>query len=213
VSEEAIALAAQWSDLANRPAADLALDLESFAALLAKWQRVQNLVSRETGDLWQRHIADSLQLLSYLRPGDRRFVDLGSGGGFPAIPLAIALKERGTHFVLVEANARKASFLKTVGRSLGLGFSVLAERLEALDPVDITPVDVITSRALAPLAQIFAYSAPLFGPGTRALLHKGGEYQREVNAATDDWKFDVLVHKSMINPDGVVLEVSRLSRR
>jgi 16S rRNA (guanine527-N7)-methyltransferase len=62
-------------------------DLDAYEALLRKWNAVQNLVSRETlHELRPRHIDDSLQLLPLMRPSDRRIIDLGSGGGFPAIP-------------------------------------------------------------------------------------------------------------------------------
>src|SRR5688500_18729537 len=104
-----------------RPADAFIADLESYAQLLRKWQAVQNLVSRETlNHVWARHFADSLQILPLLRDGDHNFMDLGSGGGFPALPLAIALKGGPQRFVLVEPNGRKASFLRTVARELGL---------------------------------------------------------------------------------------------
>ena len=83
----------------TRPAADVAKDLESYAQLLHKWQAVQNLVSRETlNDVWNRHFVDSLQILSLLKQDDVAFLDLGSGGGLPALPLAIALKSPNHHF-------------------------------------------------------------------------------------------------------------------
>ncbi|OYW98744.1 MAG: hypothetical protein B7Z15_21800, partial [Rhizobiales bacterium 32-66-8] len=99
----------------TRPLAEVAVDLESYARLLQKWQAVQNLVSRETlDDVWSRHFADSLQVLPLLKPTDHAFLDLGSGGGFPALPLAIALKGSPQHFTLIEPNGRKVSFLRTV---------------------------------------------------------------------------------------------------
>src|SRR5690606_26609338 len=107
---------APYRQYLGRDADEVAGDLESFAALLLKWNRAQNLVSRETTDqLWSRHIVDSLQVLKLLRAGDRTLLDLGSGGGFPAIPLAIA-SGPGRHFVLVEPTAKKASFLRTANR-------------------------------------------------------------------------------------------------
>src|SRR5699024_10514630 len=94
-------------------------DLGAYEALLRKWNAVQNLVSRETlHELRPRHIDDSLQLLPLLRPSDRRIIDLGSGGGFPAIPLAIASRGLERRFTLVEPIAKKASFLRTVAREL-----------------------------------------------------------------------------------------------
>src|SRR5690606_530596 len=104
-----------------RSLAEVAADLESYAKLLVKWQSVQNLVSRETlGQVWTRHFADSLQILSRTGPTDRLFLDFGSGGGFPALPMAIGSKGSDRHFVLIEPTARKVSFLRTVARELGL---------------------------------------------------------------------------------------------
>jgi 16S rRNA (guanine527-N7)-methyltransferase len=190
-----------------------AKDLEGFAALLAKWQRVQNLVSRETlQDMWSRHIADSLQVLRYLRHTDLQFLDLGSGGGFPAIPLAIALKGGPQAFLLVEPNGRKASFLRTAAREFELNVSVEAARAEQVQPKGLQ-FDVITSRALASLPQLCDMAAPFFQPTTRALFHKGREHVEELRESALAWDFDVLVRNSETDPDGVILELSNLRRK
>lgn len=187
-------------------------DLQLYADLLKRWQPVQNLVSRETlGELWQRHFADSLQLLPLLRDTDRVFLDLGSGGGFPALPLAIACKGDGRHFHLVEPTTRKVSFLRTVARELDLAVTVHGSRIEQLDSRE-TP-DVITSRALASLPHLCNWMVPNFGAGTRALLHKGKEHGEEVREARAQWDFDVLEHRSETDPAGVVLEISNLRER
>lgn len=140
-------------------AEETAADLESFAHLLRSWGRAKNLVSRETMQhLWSRHIADSLHLLPLITENDLHVLDLGSGGGFPALPLAIALKKTSTHFTLIESNGRKGSFLRTVTRNLGLNARVLTARFEALDRDDIGPVDVITARAVASVDGLCAIS-------------------------------------------------------
>lgn len=213
-SPPALAAVAPYAALLPRPAADVAADLEAFHALLVKWQRVQNLVSRETlGEVWTRHVADSLQLLPLLRPDDAAFLDLGSGGGFPALPLAIALKGRPCRFVLVEANARKASFLRAVARELGLAVTVDARRSEDIDPAQLGPIDVITARALAPLPALCPLLAPFFGPQTRALLHKGREHVEELAESGAVWHHDVVRHQSVTDAGGVVLEISNLRLR
>lgn len=195
----------------SRPAEAVAADLESFSALLAKWQRVQNLVSRETlCQVWTRHIGDSLQVLPLLRPNDSRFLDLGSGGGFPALPLAIALKGGTCRFVLVEPNSRKASFLRAVARELGLPVIVEGRRSDEIDPDEIGPIDIITSRALAPLKQMCALMVPFFGPETRAILHKGREHVEELAESGAVWHHDVVINKSVTDADGVLLELTNL---
>lgn len=211
-STEALATVAPYRALFPRPAEQVAADLESFCALLEKWQRVQNLVSRETlRDVWKRHIADSLQVLALLRPSDSAFLDLGSGGGFPAIPLAIALKGRACRFVLVEPNGRKASFLRAVARELGLAVTVEARRSDQIDPRETGPFDVITSRALAPLTALCGLMAPFFGPNTRAILHKGREYVEELAESSAVWHHDVVRTESVTDAGGVLLELTNLS--
>jgi 16S rRNA (guanine527-N7)-methyltransferase len=207
---EGSAALAPYAGLLGRPEPAVAADLESFAALLGKWNRTQNLVSRETVDqLWPRHISDSLQLLKYLRSTDRNIVDLGSGGGFPAIPLAIA-SGAGRRFTLVEPIAKKASFLRTASRELGLDLDVKACRAEQLDLAALGPVDLVTSRALAPLARLLALAQPLLQPQTRAIFHKGREHVDELAESDAHWHYDVLVHQSDTDRSGVLLEFSNL---
>lgn len=195
----------------TRPASEVIADLESYAALLRKWQPVQNLVSRETLDqIWTRHFADSLQALSLLRPTDLQFMDLGSGGGFPALPLAIALKGSGCRFVLVEPTSRKVSFLRTVARELGLAVTVGGRRSDQIDSRETPRPDVITSRALASLPQLCAWMSPFFAPKTRAVLHKGREHVEELREAATLWDFDVLVTKSDTDQSGVLLALENL---
>jgi len=188
---------------------DIATDLEAFAALLIKWNKTHNLVSRETvRELWPRHIADSLQLLELIEPADQTFLDLGSGGGFPAIPLAIALRRQ---HILVEPVGKKASFLKAVSRELGLDLRVETRRAEEVG--DLPSVDVITSRALARLNDLFELAARFWGPNTRGLLHKGQDYSEELAESRTFWEFDVIVTQSRTDPRGAILTVSNLVRK
>lgn len=195
----------------SRSASDVAADLEIYAHLLRKWQAVQNLVSRETLDsVWTRHFADSLQVLSLLKPTDRAFLDLGSGGGFPALPLAIALKGSPHHFTLIEPNGRKVSFLRTVTRELGLLVTVEGARSDQVDSRETPAPDVITSRALASLPQLCSWMAPFFAPKTRAILHKGREHVEELAETVPHWHYDVVIHPSDTDRSGVLLALSNL---
>jgi len=184
-------------------------DLEEFAALLRKWNAVQNLVSRETlSELWPRHIEDSLRLAPLLRDSDLRILDIGSGGGFPAIPLAIATRGQGRHFILLEPVQKKAAFLRTVIRELQLPAEIHAVRAEAFDSRET--IDVVTSRALADLPDLLRLGARFAGPATRLLLHKGLTYREEMSRASRLFDFDVLVHPSRTDATGVILEISNL---
>lgn len=205
---------AAYAPLLARPLDMVGSDLESYAKLLGKWQQVQNLVSRETlGQIWTRHFADSLQILRDFRETDRTFFDFGSGGGFPALPLAIALKGSDRRFVLIEPNARKVSFLRTVARELGLAVTVLGSRSDEIDSRETGRPDVITSRALAAMPQLCEWIEPFFGPETRAILHKGREHVEELAESDAQWHHDVLVRQSDIDPGGVVVTISNLRRK
>jgi 16S rRNA (guanine527-N7)-methyltransferase len=199
---------APYAGLLSRPLAAAARDLEAYAALLVKWNEAHNLVSRETlPELWTRHIADSLQVLPLIRGGDSVFLDLGSGGGFPAVPIAIALRR---HHVLVEPNGKKASFLRAVNRELELGLVVENRRAEDLAAF---AADVITARAFARLAALLELAARFWGEATLAILHKGRDYSEELGESRTLFEFDVVVTQSRTDPRGAILSISNLLRK
>lgn len=208
----ALAVADSYAAVMPRDRSAVAEDLDAFAGLLRKWQKVQNLVSRETlDDVWTRHFADSLQVLKLLTASDNLILDLGSGGGLPALPLAIASKGTERRFVLVEPNGRKVSFLRTVARELGLAVTVLDRRSDEIDSRETGVPDVITSRALAALPQLCTWAAPFFGPETRAIFHKGREHVEELVESGAVWHHDVVTLNSDTDPQGVLLELRNLS--
>ena len=190
--------------------------LEHFASLFQKWARSINLVAPSTlGDLWQRHILDSLQLYQ-LSPAPKTWVDLGSGGGFPGVITAICLSEAENGWVhLVESNNKKVAFLRVALRETGARGSVHPIRIEAA-PAEIPNCDAISARALADLSQLLDHCAPwmlMEGSKTVAFFHKGRDYQQEVDKAVSRFQFDLIKHASVVEPDSVVLEIANLSRR
>lgn len=194
-----------------RPQADVIADLEVFRGLLEKWQKAQNLVSRETlGVFWTRHVADSLQILALLPKDCGHLVDLGSGGGLPALPLAIALKDRDTRFSLVESNSRKCAFLRMVTRELGLSVHVFDKRIDSNVSRETGKADVVTSRALAPLPDLLGYASHFWQDNTVAVLHKGREHVDEIAQAGAVWDFDVVISASKVDEMGAVLQISKL---
>ena len=199
--------------------------LVTYATLLKQWQKTINLVSPGTLDtLWQRHMADSAQLLALAPPDARTWVDLGSGAGFPGLVLAILLRERpGARMTLVESDARKVAFLREVVRQTGLGTTVAAANSQAV-AVDICharietasthdrvrPVDVVTARALAPLPKLLGLCQPFAGPSTVCLLLKGREASTEVAEARAHWQFDCDLVPSLTEPDARIAVISKL---
>ncbi|NTH79095.1 16S rRNA (guanine(527)-N(7))-methyltransferase RsmG [Agrobacterium rhizogenes] len=189
--------------------------LQHFAELFQKWAKTINLVAPSTvDDLWRRHIADSAQIFQ-LHPKPARWVDLGSGGGFPGIITAILLAEqRDGHVDLVESNQKKAAFLRVCLRECEARGAVHAVRIEEA-PKIVADCDVISARALAELDMLLDYAAPWVerNENLRLLLHKGRDYEREVHKARGRWEFDLVKHNSVVESDSVILELTCPRRR
>lgn len=182
--------------------------LRRFADLLLRWNAKLNLIApRDAPMLWQRHIQDSLQLAPLIPPGTDRAIDLGSGGGFPGLVLAIAT---GIRFDLIESDQRKASFLRTAVLETGAPATVHACRIE--DAL-VAPASLVTARALAPLPRLLPLVAPLLAPNGICLLLKGAKVDEELMAAEKDWTMTMKRVPSRTGPDGVVLRLSEVRGR
>jgi 16S rRNA (guanine527-N7)-methyltransferase len=189
--------------------------LEHFAPLFQKWARTINLVAPSTlNELWDRHIRDSLQIYA-LSPGSHHWIDLGSGGGFPGIITAICLAELGEGWVhLIESNNKKAAFLRTALSETGARGSVHPIRIEQA-PLEIKHATRVSARALADLDLLLEYIEPWAKrqPDLKAYLHKGRDYQREVDISRRRWNFDLVEHQSVVEQDSIVLEISTIERK
>jgi 16S rRNA (guanine527-N7)-methyltransferase len=188
--------------------------LDRYVELLLEWQAKTNLVSPSTlPNLWTRHIADSLQLLSFA-PSAKRWADLGSGGGFPGVVLACALAEiPGATVHLVERNAKKAAFLREALRVTNSpGMVNLADIGDSVDRIT-GPVDCVTARALAPLHQLIGFVEPLVRQGAKALLLKGQDVEAELTEATKYWNIKPKLHSSRTGGHGWIVELDAIERR
>lgn len=185
--------------------------LECFVGLLLKWNPAINLISRSTEqDVWGRHIQDSLQLLQIAPVKPRIWMDLGSGGGLPGIVVAAVLAETvpdcAVH--LVEADSRKATFLREASRQLSISTVVHGERIEKLAPLT---ADVVSARALASLPTLFDLSYSHLAPGGISLFLKGESWPDEVKDAQKEWNFAFTPHKSLTAKGSAIIEVRELT--
>ncbi len=186
--------------------------LETLASELARWQAVKNLVGPATlAEVWSRHIADSLQLLD-LAPEAKTWLDLGSGAGFPGLVVAIAGMERGLAVDLVESNDRKCAFLRHVARVTGASARIHAARLETVVPRFPGRTDVVSARALAPLAQLLAWTEPLLTTGALGLFPKGRDLASELTEARKSWTFQAEILPSRTDSAAGIVRVTSLSR-
>ncbi len=191
---------------------ETAARLAAFVETLTKWQQHINLVSRATMDhLWQRHIADSAQLFELRPPGALHWADLGTGGGFPGLIVAILAADRAPdlRITLVESDRRKAAFLATAARAADVAPDIRAERIESLAPLR---ADVLSARALAPLPQLLAYSERHLSSGGTGLFPKGAAHAQEISDALASWRFRVQKHSSRTDPAGTILAIDGVSR-
>jgi 16S rRNA (guanine527-N7)-methyltransferase len=191
---------------------ETAARLDALEALVRRWSPRINLVAPgDLGDLRRRHSLDSAQLVDLAPETATDWLDLGSGGGFPGLVVAAIAADRrpGLRVTLVESDARKCAFLATAARELGLDVVVENRRAEALAP---RPVDVVSARALAPLARLFPLVAPFFGPRTVGLFPKGAQVDGELTAAAPAWHSVVERLPSATDPAAAILRVTELRR-
>lgn len=162
-----------------------------FVDLLGTWQKTTNLISPATlPEIWTRHIADSLQLFP-LVPDARLWIDLGSGGGFPGIPIACLLADvPGAHMHLVESNQKKAAFLREAARTLSLPVTIHPDRIENFAQGFGGKADVISARALAPLVKLLPDVYSLLKAGTKCLFPKGQDVGAELTEASKYWTIE-----------------------
>ena len=180
--------------------------LAAFVELLFRWNERINLISRaDLASVWSRHIEDALQLVPLLPRADRA-IDLGSGGGFPGLVLSIAT---GMHFDLVEADQRKAAFLREAIRGSRANATVHAVRAEA---ARIAPAPLITARAMASLPTLLALAAPLLRPDGVCVFPKGRMRANELTEAGREWHMRIERFPSRTEPAATILRISEIRR-
>jgi len=186
---------------------DVMARLSAYAELLVKWQTKINLVGPDTiPDLWHRHMADSVQLLSLIPVQSKRLVDLGSGAGFPGLVLSI-LGVPDVH--LVESDSRKIAFLREVIRVTESSASLHESRAETLNSLQ---GDVVTARALAPLVRLLPLALPYVVEGGICIFPKGKGAEDELTEAGKEWIMGIQRVASVTDPLASILILREVQR-
>jgi 16S rRNA (guanine527-N7)-methyltransferase len=181
--------------------------LTAYADLLVKWQARINLVGPDTlPDLWSRHFLDSAQLLPLIPADARRVVDLGSGAGFPGLVLAV-MGAPGVH--LIESDARKCAFLREAARIAATPVTVINRRIEQVPGLN---ADIVTARALAPLAKLLDWAEPHLAAAGACLFLKGRGSDDELTAAAKEWNITSERVSSLTDPQAHILHLREVSR-
>ncbi|WP_370931438.1 16S rRNA (guanine(527)-N(7))-methyltransferase RsmG [Bartonella sp. DGB1] len=207
-------------NVVNNVSRETYVELQQFVERVKVWSNHINLVSPNSlSQLWVRHILDSAQIFTY-GMNQKQWLDLGSGGGFPGIVLAILFKNLNKninsdnqYFIhLIESNHKKVSFLHSMITEFNLPAKVIADRIENIN-IDNKNIDVITARAVAPLDLLLKLILPLFSIDTVALLPKGKTFQDELLLAKKKFNFKYSVITSKIDNESVILKISELSSK
>lgn len=182
--------------------------LERFAALVLEENQRQNLIAKATEpQIWQRHLADSAQLLENVSRetlganAGGPWLDLGSGPGFPGLVIAALCPNMPV--VLVESRARRVEFLQSAIESLGLRkCRVEGQRLERVTPF---PARAISARAFAPLPKLLALSAPFSTRQTAYVLPKGRSAAQELESLKPSIRAMFHVKHSLTDPEAGII--------
>jgi 16S rRNA (guanine527-N7)-methyltransferase len=182
--------------------------LDGLVTQLLKWQVATNLIAPSTlGEIWTRHIADSLQLLTIVSTA-RSWVDLGSGGGFPGLVVACAMADHaGAEVHLVESSQKKSAFLREAARVLNVPAVVHARRIEDFVNAPVQSFDAVTARALAPLEKLLGYASPLLKKGAIGLFPKGQDVEAELTTASKSWTMQIEFVPSVTDPQARIAVV------
>jgi len=187
-------------------------DLDTLVGLLKKWNKTINLVGNATiADVWRRHVLDSAQIWQ-LRPNKLKvWVDLGSGGGFPGLVLAILAKTDAPDavFHFIESDARKCAFLRNVSRETSLNTVIHTMRIEDADEIT---ADVVSARALASVDVLLGLSVSFLSENTYCLFLKGRGCATEVMKAHESWHFQSNMIESVSDSSGTILKLWNIRR-
>jgi len=186
--------------------------LIAYEALLRKWNAAINLVSPQTlSQVWTRHFLDSAQIFALGPETARHWADLGSGGGFPGLVIAVLAAEKRPDLAvtLVESDRRKSAFLMTAARELCVSVTVKSERIEVLAPLQ---ADILSARALAPLTDLLGFAERHLAPGGTCLFPKGARWREELAQACERWSFHHNPHPSETESEAVILQIDGVKR-
>jgi 16S rRNA (guanine527-N7)-methyltransferase len=194
--------------VADHVSRETLVGLKKLVGMILDEMPRQNLISASTADhIWTRHIVDSAQLVPMMPEGARRWIDLGSGAGFPGLVVALMCPD--LHMTLVESRRKRIDFLGFMAESLGIAdrVTVAGQRLEMLDS---SPQDVISARAFAPLDRLLPLAHRFSHETTVWLLPKGRSAASELEAVTGSWQGDFRIVPSMTDPDAAIIAASQV---
>ena len=182
--------------------------IEIFIKELKKKNKSINLVGRSTIDnIWDRHVCDSIQIVSYIQNKKHKIIDMGTGAGIPGIFLSILGCSK---VVMIDSIRKKTDFIKDVITKLNISPKVVNTRLEKFNTA---PANYIVSRALAPLEKLISYSLLFSNKETSLLFLKGRNVNNEILEAKKKYNFKYSVFNSLSSGEGYVLKINDFKKK
>ena len=184
-----------------------------YKTLLSKWNEKINLVSKNTlVDIWERHFLDSGQIIKHVEVSGKRWVDVGSGAGFPGLVVALLLRDRkiDCDLVVVEKNSKKVFFLNEVIRKLNLSVEVVNDKIDNLEPLN---ADILTARAFSELNNLIEIAFRHRKKEGICLFLKGENYRIELDKTLNYWFFDYDIVDSLSSSSGKIIRVKKIFKR
>ena len=182
--------------------------IDKYISELLEFNNHTNLVGKSTlKNIWERHVADCLQLSFFIKRKNLKIFDLGTGGGLPGIPLSIFGYQ---NIFMIDSVGKKIDFIRGVVKKLSLSAKTEKKRIENLN---IGRADLIISRALAPLHRLLAYSLLLSNKNTTSLFLKGRNVYNEIEMAKKNYNFKYKIFKSISSEEGCVLKIKNLKAK
>ncbi len=184
-----------------------------YESLLFKWNSKINLISKNTlADIWSRHFLDSGQIIKHVDASRKRWVDVGSGAGFPGMVISLLLRDRkiDCELILVEKNTKKVFFLNEVIRKLDLNVKVLNDDIRTLEPLN---ADILTARAFSDLNDLMQIANIHRKEKGICFFLKGENYRNELDKTLNYWIFDYDIVDSISNPAGKLIRVKNILKR
>ena len=187
--------------------------LFEYEILLSKWNSKINLVSKNTlAHVWNRHFLDSGQIIKHVDASRKRWVDVGSGAGFPGLVIALLLRDReiDCELVLIEKSTKKVYFLNEVIRKLDLNVKVLNNDIGNVEPLN---ADILSARAFSELNDLIQIAHIHRKENGICLFLKGENYRLEIDKTLNYWFFDYDIFNSLSNPSGKIIRVKNILKR
>jgi 16S rRNA (guanine527-N7)-methyltransferase len=182
--------------------------LAAFVDLIARWRKTTNLISESTfASVWTRHIADCAQFIA-LAPAAERWIDMGSGAGFPGLVIAMRLAGvPGAVVHCIESDQRKCAFLREAARATGAAAIIHPRRVEAIEPASLGPVDAVTSRAFAPLPATLKLARPWMERGAIGVFPRGESAKDQLAALPHASAYAIEALPSVVDTKAAILRV------